>query len=85
MLPDPSSTSRPPRPNSIEVKRNYSAYANNEEVYASRHARSPQDNTYRSVIFFYLLVFCIDSVVIVVEYVFCFLSSLTFSLDSLPE
>ena len=47
MLPDPSSTSRPPRPNSIEVKRNYPG---EEAIYASRNVRSPQDNNvYRSV------------------------------------
>jgi len=59
MLPDPSSTSRPPRPNSIEVKRNYppgssGAYPNNEEsAYGTRHSRSPQDGMYRSVIRFF--------------------------------
>lgn len=46
MLPDPSSTSRPPRPNSIEVKRNYPS---EEAIYASRNSRNPQDNVYRSV------------------------------------
>lgn len=46
MLPDPSSTSRPPRPNSIEVKRNYPG---EEAIYASRNSRSPQENVYRSV------------------------------------
>ncbi|XP_046635898.1 wiskott-Aldrich syndrome protein family member 3-like isoform X3 [Daphnia pulicaria] len=44
MLPDPSSTSRPPRPNSIEVKRNYPS---EEAIYASRNSRNPQDNVYR--------------------------------------
>lgn len=59
MLPDPSSTSRPPRPNSIEVKRNYppgssGAYPNNEEsAYGTRHSRSPQDGMYRLVIRFF--------------------------------
>ncbi|KAI9565758.1 hypothetical protein GHT06_009550 [Daphnia sinensis] len=48
MLPDPSSTSRPPRPNSIEVKRNYPS---EEAIYASRNSRNPQDNVYRSVEF----------------------------------
>lgn len=68
MLPDPSSTSRPPRPNSIEVKRNYpagssGAYAGNDEsVYAARHARSPQDGIYRSVVSF--VVICPSFVVI---------------------
>lgn len=55
MLPDPSSTSRPPRPNSIEVKRNYPS---EEAIYASRNSRNPQDNVYRSVkshVFFLLL------------------------------
>ncbi|KAK4018164.1 hypothetical protein OUZ56_000234 [Daphnia magna] len=46
MLPDPSSTSRPPRPNSIEVKRNYPS---EEAIYASRNSRNPQDNVYRQV------------------------------------
>jgi len=47
ILPDPSSTTaRPPRPNSIEVKRQYSGYGTNgnEDVYAHRTSRSPQDN-----------------------------------------
>ncbi|XP_059353546.1 actin-binding protein WASF3-like isoform X3 [Daphnia carinata] len=46
MLPDPSSTSRPPRPNSIEVKRNYPS---EEAIYASRNSRNPQDNVYRQM------------------------------------
>ena len=52
MVPDASSTARPPRPNSIEVKRNYSSGYGGEDIYATQRnntARSPQDNTYRSV------------------------------------
>lgn len=56
MVPDASCTSRPPRPNSIEVKRNYPSGYSSEEIYAAQRnssARSPQDNTYRSVHLFH--------------------------------
>jgi len=49
VVPDASSTARPPRPNSIEVKRNYSSGYGGEDIYATQRnntARSPQDNTY---------------------------------------
>lgn len=48
---DPSTSARPARPNSIEVKRNYpnSNAGGEETVYASRQARSPQDGVYRYV------------------------------------
>lgn len=55
VVPDASCTSRPPRPNSIEVKRSYPAGYSSEEIYAAQRnaARSPQDNTYRSVHLFH--------------------------------